>query len=126
MSRCIIFFFLLGSALGAGPTSAETWSARSDFELVYLAQQYGVAGKAREDKMAAQEELRRRGASGLRAIMEFVHLENVMIKVFGQQLVQELPADVVIPVLLEYVESPHTKTRKMAAWYCGFHEGGRR
>lgn len=112
--------FLLPAALAAGE-AADMKSAPMN-ELVYHAQRYGNTAERRAVKALARDELFARGAESLRYLMGQVHIENVMVQVLTQQLVEQMKAQEAAPVLLEFLDDPRARTRKLAAYFLGFYE----
>lgn len=100
----------------------EEFSARraTGDELVYHAQRYANTPAKLKNRDDARAELIARRGEGLRALMAWVHTENVMVSVLAQQMVEDLPADDVVPVLLECASAPNPRTRKIAAYFLGF------
>jgi HEAT repeat protein len=90
-------------------------------DLVYRAAQYGTTPEKRSAQQQARAELDARGAEGLRALMERVHLENVTVRMLAEQAVDKLDGAAAAPVLLEFLDSPRAETRKFAAYFLGNH-----
>ena len=116
----VIALLLLPAALTAGG-AADLKSAPMD-ELVYHAQRYGNTAERREMKAHARDELFARGADSLRYLMGQVHIENVMVQVLTQQIVEQLKAEEAAPVLLDFLDDPRARTRKLAAFFLGFYD----
>ena len=116
----LFLLFLLPAVLAAGGTT-DLKSAPMD-ELVYHAQRYGNTAERREMKARAREELFTRGADSLRYLMGQVHIENVMVQVLTQQIVEQLKAEEAAPVLLDFLDNPRARTRKLAAYFLGFYD----
>ena len=89
-------------------------------ELLYDATCYGNTAERREAKQAALEELRNRMPGSLRAAMNWAHGDNVMIQVLLMEWVQSQPAEVVVPVMLDFIDHEREDTRKLALFFLGF------
>ena len=94
----------------------------SDDQLIFNIQRYGNTPEKREAKAISREKLFARGAEGLRLMMQKVHLENVMIAVIAEEMVRSMDAQKVAAVLAEFLDDEHPRTRKLAAYWLGFHE----
>ncbi len=126
MSKHIILLAVVGAALisfAACPASAQTASdASADYEtLIFRAVRYGTTPEKRAQKKAAREELFARGPKALHEVMKRAHSRNVMVGVLAQELVERLPADQGAPVLVEFLTSTNSDTRRMAAFFLGFY-----
>jgi len=96
--------------------------AASYDELIFDAQRYGSTQEKRDAKKKAWDELMARGPDGLREVMKRIHLENVMVGVLAQNMILEMPASNTAPVLVEFLTDEHPQTRKLAAFFLGWHE----
>lgn len=90
-------------------------------ELIFDAQRYGNTAEKREAKRVAREGLFARGPDALREVMQRVHYENVMIGVLAQEMVERMGPSEAAPVLAEFLDSPHARTRRIAVFFMGFH-----
>jgi HEAT repeat protein len=90
-------------------------------DLLLDATRYGNTPERREAKRAAQEELKARMPESLRAAMRWAHSDNVMMHVLIYGWVESQPAEVVVPVLLEFINDQHEATRRAAIFFLGFH-----
>lgn len=113
ISSCAFLCLFAANALAGGPAS--------DDELIFDIQRYGNTPEKREAKARAREELFARGPDGLRVVMTYVHLENVAIGVTAENMVREMDTQKVAAVLSEFLNDGHPKTRKLAAYWLGFH-----
>jgi HEAT repeat protein len=111
-----LMFLLL--ARGAGAQEFEPRSASLD-DLVYQAVRYATTPGKRARQAAARDELAARGPDALRALMERIHIENVMIAVLAEQQAERMGAEAGAPVLAEFLGATHSRTRKMAAYFLG-------
>jgi HEAT repeat protein len=96
------------------------WSVSYD-ALIFDAQRYGNTPEKREAKRIAREELFARGPDALREVMQRVHYENVMMGVLAQEMVEQMEPAEAAPVLAEFLDSPHARTRRIAVFFMGFH-----
>ena len=103
-----------GDLLAGGPAP--------DRDLIFHIQRYGNTPEKREAKARAHDELFARGPDGLRLMMQNVHLDNVMITVVAEEMVRAMDTQKVATVLCEFLEDRHPRTRKLAAYWLGFHE----
>ncbi len=90
--------------------------------LLSDAVRYGSTLEKRAKKEAARKELFAREPESLRYIMTQVHLENVMVPVLAEEMVEHMKAEQSTPVLLEFLGSKQPRTRKLAAYWLGFHK----
>jgi hypothetical protein len=104
-----------------GGMRAET-SAELDALLVE-AVRYGDTADKRAAKEAAREALRARMPEALDAAMGWVHGDRVMLQVLVMEWVTTLPAETVVPVMLGRLGDERVETRRIAAFFLGFHEG---
>jgi hypothetical protein len=110
-----------------GVAAAASWGADFDArtatpdELVFAATRYGSTDAKRRDKELARTELFARRGEGLRLLMERVHVENIMIGVYAQEMVEQFHAGEVAPVLMDFVDTAPTNARRMAVFLLGFH-----
>jgi len=96
--------------------------AVADFDALLLhATRYGNTPEKRAQKEAAREELFARGGDSLRGLMQQVHLENIEIHSLADQLVVKLEAEESAAVLVEFLDSEHERTRRLAAYFLGYH-----
>lgn len=114
-------YLLLCASLCILPGALIAGSPPSDDELIFDIQRYGNTPEKRESKARAREELFARGPDGLRVVMTYVHLENVAIGVTAENMVREMDTQKVAAVLAEFLNDGHPKTRKLAAYWLGFH-----
>lgn len=96
--------------------------AQSYDELIFDVQRYGNTPEKREAKRVAREELFKRGPDAFREVMKRIHVENVMLGVLAQNMVEEFDPAQTAPVLVEFLDSTNARTRKVAAFFLGFHE----
>ena len=111
---CAFLSFLAANAFSGGPPS--------DDELIFNLQRYGNTPEKREAKARSREILVRRGPDALRLLMGRVHLENVMISVEAENMVRTMDTQKVAAVLAEFLGDEHPRTRKLAAYWLGFHD----
>lgn len=90
-------------------------------ELIFRAQRYGSTAEKRAEKKQAWDELFARGAGSLREVMKYIHLENVGVGVLAQNMIDQMDPEDTAPVLFESLKSENPRTRKMAAYFLGFH-----
>ena len=103
-----------GNLFAGGPVS--------DDQLIFNLQRYGNTPEKREVKAKARDELLARGPDALRVLMKRVHLENVAITVEAEGMVRTMDTQKVAAVLAEFLDDEHPRTRKLAAYWLGFHE----
>jgi HEAT repeat protein len=99
----------------------EPKSASYD-ELIFHVQRYGNTPEKREWKSQARAELFARGTDSLREMMRRVHFENVAITVLADEMVRAMDTQKVAAVLVEFLDDAHPRTRKLAAYWLGFHD----
>lgn len=91
-------------------------------DVLRRALRYGDTPERRAEKAAARKELDALGAAGLRALVERLHMENIMLQVVALEFVQnQVPAAEGTPVLREGLYSPHEQTRRACAFMLGFY-----
>jgi HEAT repeat protein len=91
-------------------------------ESIFDIQRYGNTPEKREAKAKARDELLARGPDSLREMMKRVHIENVAITVVAEEMVRTMDTQKVAAVLVEFLGDEHPRTRKLAAYWLGFHE----
>ncbi len=111
---CVCWSLLAANVFSGGPPS--------DDELIFSLQRYGNTPEKREAKARSREILVRRGPDALRLLMGRVHLENVMIAVEAENMVRTMDPRKVAAVLAEFLGDGHPQTRKLAAYWLGFHD----
>jgi hypothetical protein len=94
----------------------------SDDQLIFNIQRYGNTPEKRAAKAKAHDELFARGPDSLREMMKRVHIENVAITVVAEEMVRSMDTQKVAAVLVEFLGDEHPRTRKLAAYWLGFHE----
>lgn len=105
---------------GADPASNAVSALPMD-RLIFDVQRYGNTPAKKAAKEAAREELFRRGTNSLHALMAQVHLENAGIQMFAEELATKLPPADAAGVLVPFLDAPEARTRKLAAYYLGWH-----
>ncbi len=90
-------------------------------ELIYRAQRYGSTAEKRAEKKQAWDELFARGPEALGEVMKHIHLENVTLGVLAQNMVDQMDAEATAPVLVRSLGAEQARTRRMAAYFLGFH-----
>lgn len=110
---------LLVPARAEEPFAAKT--ATFD-QLLFAAQRYGNTVEKRDQKHAAHDELFARRAESLKFLMGKVSIENIGIQGLVQELVENLKPEESAPVLAGFLAAEDPKTRKVAAYFLGFHE----
>lgn len=108
-------------AAHAGAATNEMTAASFETLLVHV-QTVGSTAAKRERKRLAREELFRREARSLRYLMDNVHIENGWITILAENLVRRLPAEAAVPVLLDSLVAPRSRTRKFGAYWLGFYD----
>jgi len=111
---CVLLCLFAADLLAGGPPS--------DDELIFNLQRYGNTPEKREVKARSREILVRRGPDALRLLMAKVHLENVMIAVEAENMVRTMGTQEVASVLSGFLGDAHPRTRKLAAYWLGFHD----
>ena len=102
--------------------AAQMSLAVSYDELIFDAQRYGSTEEKRAAKKKAWDELMSRGPEALGEVMKRAHIENVMIGVLAQNMIEQMKPEETAPVLVKSLSSEHARTRKLAAFFLGFHE----
>jgi HEAT repeat protein len=111
---CAALCLCAGNLFAGGPAS--------DDELIFNIQRYGNTPEKRAAKALSRDELFSRGPAGLRLVMSKVHLENVALAVTGEDMVRTMETQQVAAVLVEFLADEHPRTRKLAAYWLGFHD----
>ena len=119
--------FLLGTVLflaSGSPACCQEFDASSASldDLLFHAQRYATTPEKAERKRAAREEFQSRGAESLRYLMSRIHIENIWIYLLAEEVRRELEADVAVPVLLEFLDAEHDRTRRLAVFFLGEHD----
>ncbi|MCS6770495.1 MAG: HEAT repeat domain-containing protein [Kiritimatiellae bacterium] len=110
---CIMFVLIAAEPSPAGPDYDE---------LLRRALQYGDTPARRAEKEAARKELDALGADALRAMVDRMHMENLMLHVVAHEFVErQVPAAEGIPVLRSGLDSPHEQTRRACAFLLGLY-----
>jgi hypothetical protein len=91
-------------------------------ELMSHASRYGTTEVKREHKRQAQEELMSRGTDALTYLLSNSHIKNMWFFIYARQLVDQLDAEEVVPVLLKLTASEHELVKKNAIFFLGFFE----
>lgn len=113
---------LLGFVLGWVACGAAAEDGVPDYErLIFYATRWATTPAKREQKQAARETLFAQRAEGLREVMKRVASQNVMVRVLAQEMVEQLPAEEAVPVLLDFLNAPDSETRRIAAFFLGFY-----
>lgn len=108
--------------LAAAHGYAATVVNREYDELVKKAVQYGSTAEKRAEKSEARELLFEHPDESLEMLMQYVHLENLSIRVLIDNLVTAMEAEPAGAVLSKFLSSEHVETRKFAAWFLGYHD----
>ena len=111
---CVFLCLFAANLFAGGPAS--------DDQLIFNIQRYGNTPEKRELKALSRDKLIARGPDGLRVLMKKVHLENVAITVEAEGMVRTMDTQEVAAVLVEFLDDEHPRTRKLAAYWLGFHE----
>ena len=111
---CAFLCLFAANLFAGGPASDE--------QLIFNIQRYGNTPEKREVKTLSRDKLIARGPDGLRLLMNNVHLENVAIAVEAENMVRTMDTQKVAAVLVEFLDDEHPRTRKLAAYWLGFHE----
>jgi HEAT repeat protein len=111
---CVFLCLFAANLFAGGPAS--------DDQLIFNIQRYGNTPEKREAKAKARDELFARGPDSLREMMKRVHIENVAVTVVAEEMVRTMDTQKVAAVLVEFLGDEHPRTRKLAAYWLGFHE----
>lgn len=111
IKRVAVFIMLAG-----GYVFAE----RPIDDVLYDAVRYGDTEERRAAKKVAREELDRRMPDSLRAAMRWIHGDNVMMNVLVMAWIESQPAEIVTPVMLEFLSDAREDTRRQALFFLGF------
>jgi len=114
-------FLCLFAAIGLADSEFDPKTASYD-ELIFLIQRYGSTEEKRDLKKLAWEEMFARGPDAFRAVMDRIHIENVMIGVLAQNMVEQMDPTNTAPILVDSLSSTNARTRKIAMFFLGFHE----
>jgi HEAT repeat protein len=110
---CLLSCLFVANVFAGGPAS--------DDDLIFNIQRYGNTPEKRDVKARSRDKLFARGPDGLRIVMKKVYLENVAITVTAENMVQAMDTQKVAAVLAEFLGDEHPRTRKLAAYWLGFH-----
>ena len=102
--------------------AARMSPAASYDELIFDAQRYGNTEEKRAAKKVAWDELMARGPEALGEVMKRSQLENVMIGVLAQNMVEQMDPAQTAPILVQSLSSEYPRTRKLAAFFLGWHD----
>lgn len=98
-------------------------ASAADFDtLLFDATRYANTSEKREAKASARVALKEQMPDAFRAAMDQVHGDNVGLQVLVMEWVFELPSEVIVPVLAEYIDHARADTRRMAIYFLGFHQ----
>jgi HEAT repeat protein len=112
-----------GLLAGGGWVSSARAEPRSELDaLLVEAVRYGDTADKRAAKEAAREALRARMPEALDAAMDWVHGDQVMVQVLVMEWVTTLPAETVVPVMVGRLGDDRVETRRIAAFFLGFHD----
>lgn len=114
----------LGACALAPGARADSFSVSNATleELLFHAQRYESTPEKRQRKMAAWQELLARGTNALRYAMGWVHVDNSAVPTLVLNLVEALPGEDAAGVLVDFLGAERWETRKMAAFFLGYHE----
>jgi hypothetical protein len=112
MSRFLAILFFVVGVLAV--------HARSLDEQLYDATRYGNTPERREAKRIARIELKASMPEALDAAMRYIHGDHVGLQVLVMEWIQELPAETVVPTLLDYINDERADTRRVAIFFLGF------
>jgi|GEM_PF-1528518 len=97
----------------------EEEQAAHESELIRRAYSGALTEAEKADKNAARAELNKLGLDKLRVLFDHVHVPNMYIRFDIDPMVHR-NRDKVGPILLDYVDSPHVRTRSYATYYLSF------
>jgi len=101
--------------------SAHAADSRPLEKLLHEAVRSSKTPERNEQKLAAKAELINRMPDALRTAMEYAHGDNVMLQVLIMEWVTQLPAETIVPTMLEFVDHDREETRKVAIFFLSFH-----
>lgn len=91
-------------------------------ELMVHANRYGSTEEKYTRKFAAQDEIMNRGTASLRYLINNTHIQNIWFWIFSRMLIEKLPADEAMPVLLDALDSDKTDVRKSALFFMSYYD----
>ena len=87
---------------------------------------YACAATLTDEKEAlsrkAFDEIIRRGPKGIQALMDHMHIQNIVVRVHADNIIRRNKDPEFVPILLGYLDSEHERTRKYAAYLLGYYE----
>jgi HEAT repeat protein len=105
-------------------STSETidWATLPAGEMV----SYACAASLTNEKIAlsrkAFDEIKRRGPEGIQALMDHMHIKNIVVRVHADNIIRRNKDPEFVPVLLSYLDSEHQRTRKYATYLLGYYE----
>lgn len=90
-------------------------------DLMSHASRYATTAEKRRMKHLARAELKRRGERFLRYLVSHAGIKNVWFSIYAREMVDWLPSEKAVPVLLDLLNAAHPEVRKMAAYLLGFY-----
>ncbi len=90
-------------------------------DLMFHASRYATTPEKRKMKDLARAELKKRGARSLHYLVSHSWIRNIWFTVYAREMVDYLPSDQGVPVLLELLDAPRPEVRKTAAFLLGFY-----
>ena len=101
---------------------ALDWATVPAGEMV----RYACAATLTDEKIAlarqAFDEIKRRGPEGIQALMDHIHIKNILVRVHADNIIRRNKDPEFVPVLLSFLDSEHERTRKYAAYLLGYYE----
>jgi HEAT repeat protein len=122
MKRVIFILFILTPVLSVDGAKAFDPSGMDMDRLMFHATRYGTTPEKRERKAAARDELMGRGTVALRYLVGNTGIENMWFWIYARQMVEQMPGEQAMPVLLDALQSPDVQVRKAAIYFMGEYE----
>jgi len=91
-------------------------------ELMVDANRYGTTEEKLTRKYAAQEEIMNRGSESLTYLINNTHLKNMWFWIFSRMLVEKLPAEEAMPILLAATTSEKQAVKKSAIYFMSYYD----
>ena len=106
-------FFLLLIPMASPPLVADSPHS----QLMHDAYSPAVLSAEKQRRSKARVRLNQMGVKRLEPLMDFIHTQNIAIRIDAYLLVRKKPHDGKIEILATYLEHPSARTRSYAAFF---------
>jgi len=115
LAVCLCVLFAGGTSLFAAEKPVK---ASPHETLIFHAYKPSVTTADKQVRAKAKAALNKMGLKRLEALMDFIHIKNIYIRIDAYALVMKSKADAELPIILEkYLDSEHDRTRRYAAFF---------